>query len=328
MTRILLTGMVAGAAAALLYALPHIHFAIWVTPFVHLAPLPIMIVALGWSHWAGLVAAAAASALVAGMSGTGHADALFVGFLAVIGGPAWWLGYLAMLGRPIANGGGSAQVEWYPPGRLVLWAAVLGAAAGALAVLWGPDDTVRTNLKALVEAILRHARDAKVQVPPEFDGSGGADAIADAVLQLLPTAKATIATLDHAFNLWLAGHAVRLVGRLQRPWPDLTALSFPAWVAALYGASLASMFLPGVPGVVASVLAAPLTAAFVMVGFAVVHAVTRGVTGRAVLLWSLYLSTLVLASPALVMTILGVTETLFDLRARFSRRGPPAATGA
>jgi hypothetical protein len=327
MTRILLTGMVAGAAAALLFALPHFHFAIWVIPFVYLAPLPIMIVALGWSHWAGLVAAVAAGMLGAGRSDAGHAIILFVIFLAVIGGPAWWLGYLSMLARPIANGG-SPRMEWYPPGRLVLWACLLGAAAGALAAIWSQGDAVRASLKATVEAVLRHARDADVQIPPEISGIGDADAVVDVILQLLPLAAATIAALTYTINLWLAGLALRLAGRLQRPWPDLTALSFPAWVAALYGAALAGTFLPGLPGVVASLLAAPLTIAFVMVGFAVVHAVTRGMTGRAVLLWGLYLCTFVLVSPALAMTILGVTETLFDLRARFSRRGPPAATGA
>ena len=35
--------------------------------------------------------------------------------------PAWWLGYLALLARPAPAG---ASVEWYPVGRLVLWAAL------------------------------------------------------------------------------------------------------------------------------------------------------------------------------------------------------------
>jgi hypothetical protein len=231
-----------------------------------------------------------------------------------------------MLGRPIANGA-SMRMEWYPPGRLVLWAVLLGTAAGALAAIWGPNDAARASLKAMVEAVLRQAHDAKVQIPPDIDGPGGVDAVVDTMLQLLPPAVAMIVPLTYIFNLWLASRTLRLAGRLQRPWPDLTALSFPAWVPAIYGASLAGMFLPGVPGVAAGLLAAPLTIAFMMVGFAVVHAVTRGVAGRSALLWGMYLSVVVLASPALVMTVLGVTETLFDLRARFSRRGPPAATG-
>ena len=35
---------------------------------------------------------------------------------------AWWLGYLTLLARPAANGAGNA-LDWYPVGRLVLWAA-------------------------------------------------------------------------------------------------------------------------------------------------------------------------------------------------------------
>ena len=50
----------------------------------------------------------------------------FAAFLVGIAAPAWWLGYLALLARPGGAGSG-ADVEWYPPGRLVLWAAALGA---------------------------------------------------------------------------------------------------------------------------------------------------------------------------------------------------------
>jgi hypothetical protein len=136
---------------------------------------------------------------------------------------------------------------------------------------------------------------------------------------------AVTAALTQTANLWLAGLVVRLSGRLRRPWPDLTALSFPPLAAVLYGAFLAGAFLPGLPGHVARLFAATLTMAFALVGLAVVHTVTRGIQGRAAILLGTYGCVLFLLWPILVMTIIGVAETLFGLRDRVSKRGPPAA---
>src|SRR5215470_11997408 len=120
MIQVVLIGVGAGAAAALLYASVTSGVGFSVILFC-LAPLPIMIAALGWSHWAGLVAAVTAATMLSGAFGT----VLFGAFLTSIGAPAWWLGYLALLGRPITNGG-ATHIEWYPTGRLALWAALLG----------------------------------------------------------------------------------------------------------------------------------------------------------------------------------------------------------
>src|ERR1700681_4632988 len=85
MMQIVLIGLGAGTAAALLFA-SAILGSIDTMPLLLLAPLPILIVALGWSHWAGLVAAAAAAACLAVLG----AD-LFFAFLLGVGLPAWWL---------------------------------------------------------------------------------------------------------------------------------------------------------------------------------------------------------------------------------------------
>jgi hypothetical protein len=370
MTRVLLTGMGAGAAAALLFASVTSGVGLSVVLF-YLAPLPIMIVALGWSHLSGLAAAVAASAMLGGAFGF-----FFFGmFLVSVGAPAWWLGYLALLGRPIANGG-TPHMEWYPPGRLVLWAALIGAAvtAGALATFGGDEATIRSSIRSALEQILqpqerleqllhtqgpasgasiprapeiaapRAAAPAEAPRPdpdspgvpapdsqapavevPGLPASGTDDGMIEMLARFLPPAAAVIAALTQAANLWLAGIVVRMSGRLRRPWPDLTSLSFPPLAAVLFGGLLGGSLLPGVPGLVASLFAATLTVAFAMVGFAVTHTVTRGMSGRAVVLWGTYLCVLFLLWPVVVMTIIGVAETLFGLRGRLSRRDPPAA---
>src|SRR5512138_2186954 len=126
MMQIVLIGLGAGVAAALLFVSVVSGSPAAVVLF-YLAPLPILIAALGWSHWAGLIAAASATAAVAVLSG------VFFVAVPVIAFGAWWLGYLALLARPVANGGAGA-LEWYPVGRLVLWSAVIGTLVVAAAV--------------------------------------------------------------------------------------------------------------------------------------------------------------------------------------------------
>src|SRR5258708_23113166 len=150
MMQIALIGVGAGAAAALLFGSVTSGIGLSVILF-YLAPLPIMIVAVGWSNWAGLTAAVAAAAMLGGAFGI----LFFATFLASVGAPAWWLGYLALLGRPVANGG-APQMAWYPPRRLVLLAAILGAAVvvGGLAMVGGDQATIRHGLKGALGQVL------------------------------------------------------------------------------------------------------------------------------------------------------------------------------
>ena len=95
--QVVLIGISAGAATALLFASVASGSALSV-PLFYLAPLPILIAAMGWSHWAALIAAVVASAGLAAVFGA----FFFIAFLIGIGLPAWWLGYLALLARPAA----------------------------------------------------------------------------------------------------------------------------------------------------------------------------------------------------------------------------------
>src|SRR5215475_1984565 len=120
MVQILLIGLGAGVASALLYV-SVLSGAMLAVLLFYLAPLPILIAAIGWSHWAGLIAAVVASAGLAAVFGW----LFFIAFMIGIGLPAWWLGYLALLSRPTTIPGG---LEWYPVGHLVFWTAIIGAA--------------------------------------------------------------------------------------------------------------------------------------------------------------------------------------------------------
>ncbi len=301
MIQIVLVGLGAGAAAALLFA-SVVSGSLAAVFLFYLAPLPIMIAALGWSHMAGLIAAASATALVAALSG------VFLIAVPVIAFGAWWLGYLALLARPATNGGGGA-LEWYPVGRLVLWAAVIGTLIVAAAVPnFGTDqESLQAALRKTYEGILRD------------------QALIDVLVVAVPPAAAVFSTITNVFNLWLAARVVKISGRLKRPWPDLTALALPASSSALLAAAIAGSFLPDLPGLLSGVFAASLLMAFAILGFAVVHAITRGMRARIVMLAGLYAAAMVLGWPVLAMAVVGLAEAILNIRSRVARkRGPPS----
>ncbi|HZQ12050.1 MAG TPA: hypothetical protein VFB31_04500, partial [Pseudolabrys sp.] len=150
MMQSVLIGIGAGAASALLFASVASGSPLSV-PLFYLAPLPILIAALGWSHWAALVAALAASAALASV----FSPIFFIGFLIGIGLPAWWLGYLTLLARPSAQT--PDGLEWYPVGHLVVWAAMLSAMVVIAGIFnFGFDEqSFRSSLRSGLERMLR-----------------------------------------------------------------------------------------------------------------------------------------------------------------------------
>lgn len=318
MTQILLVGLGAGAAAALLFA-SVASGALVATLLFYLSPLPILIAAIGWSHWAGLVAAASAAVGL----GAALGFYFFVAFLLGIGLPAWWLGYLALLARPVSTNG-AGGVEWYPVGRLLLWASIVGALLVVAAIpAFGTDkETFQASLRAAFERALRGQSQAP-GMPADTQR------MIDILVLAIPPAAAVLATLLNAFNLWLAARIVKVSGRLRRPWPDLPALTLPGLTPGLLAAAIAGSFLPDLLGLVAGVLAASLFMAYAIMGFAVLHAITRGIGARAFALTGAYVAVLLFGWPILAMSMLGLAENAFNIRDRFAAKrgpggGPPA----
>jgi hypothetical protein len=317
MAQIVLLGIGAGIAAALLFASITSGAVISLILF-YLAPLPIMIVALGWSHWAGLIAALVASTGLA----TTLSSYLFLAFLLGIGLPAWWLCYLSLLARPAATPT-SQSLEWYPVGRLLIWVGVLSAfvvVAGLLA-LGQSEESVRGELRRAFESILR-----RPGAPSDTRGTPGYDRQIDLMVAIAPPAAAMSLTLINAMLLWLAGRIVAMSSRLRRPWPDIAAMTFPAMAPALFAAAAIGVALArtiGLAGIFSGVLAASLATVYVMLGFAVLHSITRGRNSRGFMLAAAYVAVFLWPLPVL-FALLGLTDSAFDIRGRFARkRGPP-----
>jgi hypothetical protein len=317
MVQILLVAIGAGAAAALLFASVATGSLI-ATLLFYLASLPILIAAMGWSHLAGLLGALLAA------TGLGFALGFyfFLAFLFGVGLPAWWLGYLALLGRSVGANGSADSMEWYPIGRLVFWAAIIGALVIVVAVLnFGTDkETFQNEIRSAFERALR------VQGQTQIPGRADTGRVIDILVVALPPAAAVLLTILNTFNLWLAARVVKVSGRLRRPWPDLSTMTLPNFTPGLLAAAIAGSFLPDLPGILAGVLAASLFMAYAIMGFAVLHAITRSISGRTFALIGAYFTVVVFGWPILAMSMLGLAESAFNIRARFTApaAGPPA----
>ena len=295
-----------------------------------LAPLPILIVGLGWSQRAALAAAATGSlALVLVV-----APFLGLAFAAYIAVPAWWLAYLAMLGRDV-----DGQFEWYPTGRLLGW---IGATAGlafiAIAILSSPDHAAfDAQLRGLAHTLVQ-ARDpdgpgarageapAPVVGPAEpsqdvdADGSGGEVTraeLADALARVVPAFAANGLALLLTFYLWAAARIVKISGRLPRPWPDIPATAMPRAMLGALAVAVLMSFGPGYVGVLGVALVGAFCAAFALQGLAAFHDRSRGRPGRRLMLFGMYLILFVTQGIALIaLTLFGLADTALDRRRR------------
>jgi hypothetical protein len=268
-----------------------------------------------------------ATAALAGIAGTGlvlaaGSPVAAIIFLASQALPVFLLTYLASLNRTSGD-----VTQWYPVGRIVLAAALISGAFAALTlVLLGGDvEALRASLRALLDAFVTNELpkmpDAPTLGPKDIDE---ATAVA---LALLPAASAISNMVSLLFNMWLAGRITLASGRLPRPWPDLATITYPAGAPLLLAVATGAWFLPGMPGLIGGGFAGPLFLAYLLLGLAVVHYVTRGHAWRPFALWALYATLFIMNSVAsLALALLGLTESIWSIRKMTPPRKDPPAT--
>jgi hypothetical protein len=272
-----------------------------------LTALPLFLAGLGLGPRAAAVAGSAGTLLVY-LAGSQLAALVFAASQAI---PAGILVYLAALNRTDSDG----HTEWYPAGRIVIAAALIagGFATLTLFLLGGDIDTLRTALREMLQTFvdneLPKMPDAPKLGPAEIDEATGI------ALALLPAASAISTMGSLLFNLWLAGRITMASGRLQRPWPDLAAIVYPPSAPLMLAAATALGFLAGLPGMIAAAFAGPLLFAYVLLGLAVVHYTTRGLSWRPFALWGLYASLFIMNTIAsLAIALLGLAEAIWPMR--------------
>ena len=100
-------------------------------------------------------------------------------------------------------------------------------------------------------------------------------------------------------------------------------MRLPREAAMALAVAVILSFVGGIIGIIAGVAAAGLLMAYSILGFAVLHAVTRGMNARGFVLGAVYASVLVFGWPMLLLCLIGLADAIFDLRGRVARR-PPA----
>src|SRR2546429_2336727 len=242
MIAIVLIAIVAGSASALMFA-SIISGALISLLLFYLAPLPLMVAALGWGPLAATIGGIVAASGLGAIFGLPYC----IAFAITVAVPAWWLGHLSLLGRPLpgaAADNGSApaapQLEWYPVGRILLWIAGFAALATIAAMLTlGTDaETITNSLRSGLSRILG-ARDAA--------SSGDIERWVAALAIVAPAAATIVAMMTLTLNLWLAGKIAATSGRLHRPWPDLKSAELPPMMLVALSVALAFCFIGGVP---------------------------------------------------------------------------------
>lgn len=289
----------------------------------YLSAVPLFIAGFGWG-----ISATAVAGLTGGLTtaaALGGKPALL--FVLGTAGPPALLTWLALRSRP-ASGALAVEgeveqqgVQWYPEGRLVLWAAVMASAlTGVMLLMAAPDgESVRDGVEDLVRQMVG-AMSAGSELEPEQ-----LDQLAILLAAILPLAAASVWLIATLANLTIAAKLLAIFNRRPRPWARFGALAFPRRAAWLLPVAIAASFLPGAAGFIASVFAATLFTAFALLGLAVLHGLTEGVSARGFLLAGLYVA-LALLNWLLIVPLAGLAllDMAFAMRAR-AAVSPPAS---
>ena len=304
--------LAAGLASALMFASITSGAAVSLL-LINLAPLPLMVVGLGWGAISAAIGGVAATVVIAALFGLPYS----IAFALVNVLPAWWLAHLVLLARPGDNAAAVTNpddaLEWYPVGRILLWIVVFATILTVATLLTMGTDaatiqkTIRTGWSELVEAT----------------GLTLNDSTLDALVLVAPIGAEIAAVMMLILNLWLAAKIAATSGRLHRPWPDLKNTALPMTAIAVLFAAIVCCFSGGLLAILAQVLTTGLSIAYAMTGFAVLHTLTLAMKSRALWLGCVYAVVAGFAWALLAIALLGLADAVFGLRQRYLRSRPP-----
>lgn len=315
--RTLLLGAAAGLIAAIVFASATTGPVLARFTLFLLTPLSLFLAGLGLGPRAAAVAGG--TGMLAILALATPKAALMFGISQAI--PAILLTHLAMLNQQSEDG-----PIWYPIGRLVVWTAALASLFVILAILSLGGDfdaltkALRTAIEEFVKTEISPLPNAPTLTPADFDQ------LTQTALYLLPGALAMMTMATILLNLWLAGRITKAAGHLARPWPDLSAMTFPNGVGLVLAAALLASFAGGTVGLAAAGAVGAFAFAFMLLGLAVIHYVTTDNAWRAFVLAFVYTTLAVFGVfPALIIAILGLFETVWTFRGRPRATAPPSA---
>ena len=297
----------------------------------YLAPLPILIVALGWHHLVGLLGVAIGALATSFFlrSSAGVAFALGPAL------PAWCLAYLALSAR--ASVGPTGPMEWMSSGRLLAWTGLIGgliALAAAVGLGGGDYAQFAETLRRATDTLLRSELGMPRRGPTGTIGGVPGETLVHLLILITPMIAAAVFSLTLALNLWLGGKVVAMSGRLPRPWPSIPDTRMPTIALVLLSGGILAGLMSGWLGVSGRAVAGGLSMMFALQGLALVHIATREKQGRVALLALTYLFAILLGHIVLpILAVAGMIDTASPFRRRLTRsqtprgrNGPPSST--
>lgn len=285
-----------------------------------LAQIPIYVAGLGW-RWPAALGAGAVGALASFLA-AGLPLAFFY-FLFVVLPPVlitraalWW------------RGDAGDDGEWYPPGRLLLWLAGVGAGIPMFLLViasmaqGSTDAVVSTFVADLMarEEVAPQVETLRQQLSPPGEVLSNED-LAVLIGQIAPIVTCLFWTVISGFSGLMAHWAMVRSGRSVRPAIDPASVHLPRiYLVIAAGMLLAPLVLPGLLGLAASFPATVALIPYFFLGLAVVHDISRAWPARGATLALFYLLLAFFPIIATAPTILGLTEQVIELRRRIRRR--------
>ena len=311
MNRALLMSIGGGVLSALLY-LSVVTGGMGALILAYLAPLPLLMVGLGFGLRSFAIAATAAVAVVGLLGGV-----LFALTYGLANGAV-----VAVIVRQslLARNGPDGSLEWYPPGLLLVVLTGLGLAGlliSALLTLGEPGGLEGAVRQFLVLGFGDAAAGTS-------DAESAMAQVIDSFAQVFP-GMVVVSWLTMAIvNAALAQGVLMRFGHNLRPAMRVAEVELPHWTVMLLAVAglLALVGGDGQLAYLALNVVIALLVPFFFAGLAVVHAFAGGRQARTLLLVVFYFFLLVSGWPIALVIGLGVIEQWAGLRRRFARTGP------
>lgn len=298
MSRQSLYALVAGVVSALLY-LSILSGSPGAFALAYFSQMPLFL--------AGLALGVAPAAIACGIALVGLAAAtqiataaLFV-LLTIL--PVLYVVRQALLSRQDASG----QTEWYPPGRILAGLTAYGLVLLAAAALYYAGEP------GGLEAAARHYLETVLQVSAGTDKASMTPTV-ELIARYIPGTVIGSAAIMVAVNAALAQGALARSGHALRPSPAYHRVALPAWPAIALPVAVAAAFVPGWVGFLGGNAAVIVAVPFALVGLAVLHSISRRWPARGLALGFIYLTTVLLGWPAILVAGIGVVDHWSPLR--------------
>ncbi len=277
--------------------------------------MPLFVAALGFGTINAIVAGVIAAVAVSFF--TGLNGALIVGGATLL--PAIWVGHMVGLSRD-----DTGTAEWFPVStilfRMALMCAAIAVAFGAM-IGYSPEWAAEQVSVIMTQFASLQSEAAGVPVLSAEDIKSRSVAAAN----IIPLAMPVSLLLLMVINLVLAARFARKRSWVLRPQvhlPSETAL--PQMAVGVFAVGVALSFFSGPVALVAQVVTGAMAGAFLLVGLATLHFLTFGTPVRGVFLGITYFALLISRVLAGVIALIGVAETLFQIRARRGNRNTPS----